>query len=194
MKGCFTPGAGCAIARRRAGRRMASIDRARLFHRRPVDRLVTVVLGRMGPRRKRDQFPAKEDRRRRHDPRPPGLARYLAQLPAGVGKALLLPRLSGKSGTGKSGLSMAFKRIMEHAGIDAGDRPRTRRRGGPQCLQAFFPQPAPQFYKPLANAGVAAGTRQQLTGHSDAGTHQKYTHLELDSFRRAIAALPALPP
>ena len=32
----------------------------------------------------------------------------------------MLPVLSRKSGSGKSGLSMAFKRIMERAGIEPG--------------------------------------------------------------------------
>jgi integrase len=34
--------------------------------------------------------------------------------------AYLFPSLAGKSGAGKSGLSMAFKRIMERAGVEAG--------------------------------------------------------------------------
>ena len=124
----------------------------------------------------------------------PELARYLAQLPAGVGKAFMLPRLSGKSGTGKSGLSMAFKRIMEHAGIEPGIARERAGAAGRSVSKLSFHSLRHSFASQLANAGVAAEIRQRLTGHSDAATHQKYTHLELDSFRRAIAALPALPP
>ena len=50
----------------------------------------------------------------------PELWRYLKKLPPGVGQAPILRRLSKKSGTGKSGLSMSFRRIMEAAGIDPG--------------------------------------------------------------------------
>jgi integrase len=59
----------------------------------------------------------------------PGLAARLSELP-GVGKAPLLPRLSGKATSGKSGLSAQFRKIMEKAGIAPGiarARPGARR-------------------------------------------------------------------
>ena len=34
--------------------------------------------------------------------------------------------------------------------------------------------------------------RQQLTGHSDLSSHRIYTHLEVDTLGKAIAALPGL--
>ena len=44
-------------------------------------------------------------------------AAWLASQTRGIGKAPVFPTLVGKSGGGKSGLSMAFKRIMERAKI-----------------------------------------------------------------------------
>ncbi len=48
------------------------------------------------------------------------------------------------------------------------------------------------FTSALANAGIPAEMRQKLTGHADAGMHQKYTHLELQPLKQAIATLPSL--
>src|SRR5207237_9867439 len=47
----------------------------------------------------------------------PQFASWLEQQTRGIGKAPVFPTLAGKSGAGKSGLSMQFKRIMERAGI-----------------------------------------------------------------------------
>jgi integrase len=123
----------------------------------------------------------------------PELARYLNQLPGGVGKAFLLPRLATKSGAGKSGLSMAFKRIMAAAGIDAGIARERVGAAGRNVSRLSFHSLRHSFTSALANAGISSEIRQQLTGHADLATHQKYTHHELDSFRRAVETLPALP-
>ena len=123
----------------------------------------------------------------------PALASYLAQLPAGVGRAPMLPRLSTKSGTGKSGLSMQFRRIMERAGIDAGVARERAGAAGRSVSKLSYHSLRHSFTSELARAGIAPEIRQQLTGHADDATHRKYTHLELESFRGAIAALPALP-
>jgi integrase len=45
------------------------------------------------------------------------LLAWLKKRTRGIGKAPVLPALYGKSGSGKSGLSMAFKRHMEKAGV-----------------------------------------------------------------------------
>jgi len=48
----------------------------------------------------------------------PELARYLDTLKPGIGRAPMLPKLSIESGTGKSGLSNSFRKIMDVAGIE----------------------------------------------------------------------------
>ena len=123
----------------------------------------------------------------------PGLVGYLVVLPAGVGRAPMLPRLSAKSGTGKSGLSMAFKRIMAAAGIDAGVARERAGAAGRNVSRLSFHSLRHSFTSQLANAGVPPEVRQQLTGHSDLSSHRIYTHLEVDTLGKAIAALPALP-
>ena len=121
------------------------------------------------------------------------LASYLAELPAGVGRVPILPRLSTKSGTGKSGLSMQFRRIMECAGIDAGVARQRAGQAGRSVSRLSYHSLRHSFTSELARAGIAPEIRRQLTGHSDDAGHRKYTHLEVDSFRGAIAALPAVP-
>ena len=120
------------------------------------------------------------------------LERYLGKVPAGVGRAPLLPSLAHKSGTGKSGLSMAFKRIMNAAGIEAGVARMRAGERGRSVSRLSFHSLRHSFTSELARAGVAPEIRQQLTGHRDDSSHRVYTHLELDTLRRAVTVLPAL--
>ena len=123
----------------------------------------------------------------------PGLAARLSELPAGIAKAPLLPRLATKGSSGKAGLSAQFRKAMERAGIAPGI---ARARPGPagrSVSRLSFHSLRHSFTSELARAGVPPEIRQQLTGHADLGSHKTYTHLELESFRGAIAALPALP-
>ena len=88
---------------------------------------------------------------------------------------------------------MAFKRIMAAAGIDAGVARERAGAAGRNVSRLSFHSLRHSFTSQLANAGVPAEVRQQLTGHSDLSSHRIYTHLEVDTLGKAIAALPALP-
>jgi integrase len=48
------------------------------------------------------------------------------------------------------------------------------------------------FASHLALAGVSADLRMRLTGHKSAQTHLRYTHVELEPLRAAIAKLPTV--
>ena len=121
------------------------------------------------------------------------LATWLRGQPRGIGKAPILPSLTGKTGGGKSGLSMTFRRIMERAGI-MGRVLRQREEGSAGRTQSSlsFHSLRHSFNSALANAGVAQEIRQKLTGHTTAAMNAKYTHHELDALRAAVAALPGL--
>ena len=122
------------------------------------------------------------------------LEEYLLSEPtSGAQNAPVFPELHGKSGSGKSGLSMAFKRIMAKAGIDAGV---IRQRSGPagRSVSALsFHSLRHSFNSALANAGVSQELRQKLTGHASADMNIIYTHHELETIRTAIKTLPRLP-
>jgi len=122
----------------------------------------------------------------------PVFAQWLKKQTRGIGKAPVFPSLAGKSGAGKSGLSMAFKRIMECAGIQ-GRLLRERNGEGRSQSSLSFHSLRHSFNSALANAGVDQEIRQKLTGHASAQMNEVYTHRELELLRAAIATLPSLP-
>jgi integrase len=66
---------------------------------------------------------------------------------------------------------MAFKRIMERAGIDDGvARERSGQRGH-KVSRLSFHSLRHSFTSALANANVPAEVRQKLTGHADERSH-----------------------
>jgi integrase len=107
--------------------------------------------------------------------------------------APVFPQLYDKPGAGKSGLSMAFKRIMEKAGIAAGV---IRKRGGiaGRSVSALsFHSLRHSFNSALANSGVSQELRMKLTGHSSVDMNTLYSHHELETIRTAVQTLPRLP-
>jgi integrase len=108
-------------------------------------------------------------------------------------KAFLFPSLAGKSGAGKSGLSMAFKRIMERAQVDAGvARVRSGAKGRSFSLRSFHSL-RHSFISAMANSGVSSELRRKLSGHASEEMHSIYTHHELETIRQAVSAIPRLP-
>ena len=101
-------------------------------------------------------------------------------------KAPVFPTLAGKSG-----LSMQFKRIMEHAGI-RGRLLREANGAGRSRSSLTFHSLRYSFNSALANAGVSQEIRQKLTGHASAEMNQHYTHHEIETLRAAVGKLPAL--
>lgn len=101
--------------------------------------------------------------------------------------ALALPEKPG----GRSGLSETFKEIATKAGVDLmvvqGSGKSKLARKTFHCLRH-------SFTSELANHGVGKELRQKLTGHKDDKSHERYTHHELETLRRAVDKLPSLPP
>jgi integrase len=105
----------------------------------------------------------------------------------------LFPSLAGKSGGGKSGLSMAFKRLMEKAGVEAGvARLKAGKKGRSFSLRSFHSL-RHSFISALANSGVSSELRRALSGHASEEMHAVYTHHELETIRQAVTAIPRLP-
>ena len=123
----------------------------------------------------------------------PELAAWLREQTRGIGKAPVFPDLAGRTGGGKSGLSMKFRGIMERAGV-AGRvlRQRAENSAGRTQSSLSFHSLRHSFNSALANAGVAQELRQKLTGHASAAMNAKYTHHELDALRAAVAVLPSV--
>jgi integrase len=89
---------------------------------------------------------------------------------------------------GRNGLSNQFAGLMAQAGIDQRQVQSSRN----SFSRKSFHSLRHSFSSALANVGISADVRMKLTGHKSADVHQRYTHLELEPLKRAIAALPSL--
>jgi integrase len=123
----------------------------------------------------------------------PALQDYLETLPSKDSeKAPLFPALNGKTSAGKSGLSMAFGRLMASAGIEQGAI-RERGKGVSRKVSGLsFHSLRHSFNTVLANNGVALELRMKLTGHSSAEMNSVYSHHELKTIAQALDHLPRL--
>jgi integrase len=118
---------------------------------------------------------------------------YLLELPApDNGKAFLFPSLAGKSTGGKSGLSMAFQRIMEKAGVVAEVVRARTGKSGRAVNSLSFHSLRHTLNSLMANAGVPVEVRQKFTGHASAEMNARYTHHEIETLRAAIGRIPSI--
>jgi integrase len=124
-------------------------------------------------------------------PMMPELEAHLLSVPSSDKPAPLCPTLAEKGTGGKSGLSMTFQRIMAKAEIEV-DRGAAKTGKGRQFKTLGFHSLRHTFVSELANADVPADVRRQISGHDDEQIHERYTHLDLDSKRRALAKLRPL--
>lgn len=109
------------------------------------------------------------------------------------GRKPLFPTLCNKPNPGESGLSMAFKRIMERAGIDAGVVRERSGKAGRNVSRLSFHSLRHSFTSALANAGVPSELRKKLTGHADEKSHAVYSHHEFSVIAKALEKIPGLP-
>jgi integrase len=121
----------------------------------------------------------------------PDLRRWLERRPRGVGKAPVFPSLAGKSGSGKSGISMQFKRIMERAGVK-GRVLRNGKGAGRTTSSLTLHSLRDTFISRLANAGVAEDVRMKLVAHQTKSIHRGYTHLETEVFKSAVFSIQSV--
>ncbi len=96
-------------------------------------------------------------------------------------------------GTGKSGLSESFKRLMAKAGIEKGIARIKKGAAGRNVSRLSFHSLRHSFVSNLANAGVPAELRQKLCGHLDDVSHATYTHTEFATIRAGLEKLGRLP-
>jgi integrase len=117
---------------------------------------------------------------------------WLKKQTRGIGKAPVFLTLAGRAGSGKSGLSMQFKRIMERAKIKGRLLREATGEGRSQSSLSFHSL-RHSFNAALANAGVGVELRQELTGHSSVEMNRLYTHPDMEVKRAAVLKLPAIP-
>lgn len=110
----------------------------------------------------------------------------------GSPKAFLFPSLAGKTSAGRSGLSMAFSRIMERANVDAGVRREKQGEAGRTVRARTFHALRHSFVSALANAGVSIEHRKLMAGHAKEDMTERYSHLSVDTLRESVDRLPGL--
>lgn len=103
-------------------------------------------------------------------------------------ESFISPSLAGKSTSGKSGLSGAFTRLMETAGIDT---ERVDGKGKRKFQAKTFHSLRHTFNSMLANSGVSQETRMKLIGHASEQINDQYTHIQMETLRRDIENLPS---
>jgi integrase len=124
----------------------------------------------------------------------PDLAAYFKSVPINADpKAPVFPSLYGKKSGSHGGLSNAFNRLMDLAGIRVPLGTEKRGKGG-RFKALGFHSLRHSFISRLANAEVPADVRKQLVGHSSDDIHRRYVHLDLSLQTKAIAGLSSLLP
>lgn len=106
----------------------------------------------------------------------------------GVGKAPVFPKLYGRNGAGKSGLSMEFKRLMDRAGVK-GEILKKRVGIGRSVSSLSFHSLRHTAISMMANNGVAEELRMKLVGHTTKKTHADYSHHEIETMRQAVESI-----
>ena len=99
--------------------------------------------------------------------------------------AKLCPTLALKATGGNKGLSRTFAGIMADAGIFA-ESGEEKKGKGRVFKTLGFHSLRHNFVSELANADVPADVRQKISGHNSESVHARYTHLEVETKRRAM--------
>lgn len=121
----------------------------------------------------------------------PELEKWLKTQTRGIGAAPVFPTLANKGGPGKNGLSMAFRRLMDRAGISAGvARSAKEETRGRTTSQKSFHSLRHFAASQLAVNGVRPEIARAITGHADAESHANYVTADLDAKRAAVNAIP----
>ena len=117
---------------------------------------------------------------------------FLIEHPAGQSDAdPVFPTIASLGIGGKSGASMAFRRIMERAKLAAGTLREAKGEAGRNVSARSFHSLRHSFVTALSAANVPIELRQKLAGHSTAGMSLHYTHPDFAALRQAVESLPS---
>ncbi len=117
------------------------------------------------------------------------LLAWLSTQTRGIGAAPLFPKLSTKSGSGNTGLSESFKRLMKRAGISDGKPEHKSGNSGRRFSQKSFHSLRHFTASQLATAGVRSDVACHITGHADAEVHGHYVTPDVDALRDAVKTI-----
>jgi len=119
------------------------------------------------------------------------LTRWLQERPNKDPEEPVFPSLVNTSVSGKTGLSLQFVAIMNHAAVDrCTTRPHEEGRRA-QHARGFHAL-RHSLTSALANADVSEEVRRKIVGHESPDVHAIYTHHEHQTLARAIDKLPSI--
>jgi integrase len=125
----------------------------------------------------------------------PSMEKWLFQWPGANDdpNSPLFPTLFRLRTGGCNGLSARFRKVMTLAEIDRGEDTRAVAGKGRRFFQLGFHSLRHTFISLMANLGVRRELRMKLAGHTTA-VHDRYSHLELETYRRELSGFPDLGP
>ena len=104
--------------------------------------------------------------------------------------APVFPALAGKSGSGRNGLSKAFERIMQCAGVEG----RILRQGKGRTIKSLsFHSFRHSAASSVFNQAALKEITRRVTNHAAGGVVDRYIHRDLDAIREATKLIPRLP-
>jgi len=112
----------------------------------------------------------------------------LASKEEAQGSQSVCPKLAGREISGRAGLSAEFIRdVMGPAGVETNNT--VPQGAGHSVAKKSFHSLRHFFVSGMANAGVASDVRRKLAGHADERQTARYSHLEMNTLRKAVAKL-----
>lgn len=117
---------------------------------------------------------------------------YFKTLPVPMKKdAPLFPSLHGKKSGSAGGLSNAFSRLLEKAGIDR-EQGEERKGKGRRFSALSFHSLRHTMISRLANSDAPEAVTKAMSGHSTDEAHRRYVHLDTEAQSRVVAKAPRL--
>lgn len=117
---------------------------------------------------------------------------YLKSLPIPMKKdAPLFPSLYGKKSGSAGGLSNAFARLLDKAGIDR-VQGAARKGKGRRFSALSFHSLRHTMISRLANSDAPEAVTKAMSGHSTDEAHRRYVHLDTEAQSRVVAKAPRL--
>lgn len=117
---------------------------------------------------------------------------YLKSLPVPMKKdAPLFPSLHGRKTGSGGGLSNAFSRLLDKAGIERGQG-EARKGKGRRFSSLSFHSLRHTMISRLANSDAPEAVTKAMSGHSTDEAHRRYVHMDTDAQAKVVAKAPRL--
>jgi len=107
-------------------------------------------------------------------------------------EAYLFPTLANRSGAGRNGLSKAFERVMERAGV-SGKVLRERDRKGRSVRSLSFHSFRHGAATAVFNQAALKDITRRVTSHAARGVVDRYIHEDIEALKAATQLIPRLP-